>query len=551
MNLEGDKRLNLQLRLDFSSAPTGEARQAGREDIESPSAVSEPERPANTRRIMEDVCERANLKEALRQVRSNKGSAGVDGMTVDQLGDYLKQHWPAIREQLLNGTYEPKPVRRVEIPKPDGGGVRKLGIPTVLDRFIQQAVMQVLQRQWNPTFSHHSYGFRPRRSAHQAVAQAQQYIAQGYGWVIDLDLEKFFDRVNHDKLMGQIAKRVEDKRLLKLIRAFLNAGVMENGLVSPSVEGTPQGGPLSPLLSNLVLDELDQELERRGHRFVRYADDCNIYVRSERAGQRVMESITRFITQKLKLKVNEAKSAVARPQERKFLGFSFTAGPDIKRTIAPKSLERFKQQNPGHHAQGQGRQHEDDNGRVGSVYAGLARLFRLLRNARGARRSHALGPAAIAGRSVASVENTTSPSCGTDRTASLWAVVQYGRQRPWPMVHRPEQSPLRRAFQCLLQIARSPLLDRSALAQPLEPPRYGPVCQVVWEGRSREAPPYPDPWPCAPRPIQDVSYHGEYWGHSGLVANISPPTRSARFGKSPVFGCRIPAVVRIMLRRLY
>src|SRR5207245_1087770 len=222
MHLEDDKRLNLQLRLDFSSAPTGEAWQAGREDIESSSAVSEPERPANTRRIMEDVCERANLKEALRQVKSNKGSAGVDGMTVDQLADYLKQHWPAIREQLLNGTYEPQPVRRVEIPKPDGGGVRKLGIPTVLDRFIQQA------------------------------------------------------------------------------------GMMENGLVSPSVEGTPQGGPLSPLLSNIVLDELDQELERRGHRFVRYADDCNIYVRSERAGQRVMESITRFITQKLKLKVNEA-----------------------------------------------------------------------------------------------------------------------------------------------------------------------------------------------------------------------------------------------------
>ena len=216
-------------------------------------------------------------------------------------------------------------------------------VPTVLDRFVQQAVMQVLQRRWNPTFSQHSYGFRPRRSAHQAVAQAQQYIAQGNGWVVDIDLEKFFDRVNHDKLMGQVAKRVEDKRLLKLIRAFLNAGVMENGLVSPSVEGTPQGGPLSPLLSNLVLDELDRELERRGHRFVRYADDCNIYVRSERAGQRVMESISRFITQRLKLKVNEAKSAVARPQERKFLGFSFTAGPDIKRTIAPKSLERFKQ----------------------------------------------------------------------------------------------------------------------------------------------------------------------------------------------------------------
>jgi RNA-directed DNA polymerase len=212
----------------------------------------------------------------------------------------------------------------------------------VLDRFVQQAVMQVLQKQWNPTFSQHSYGFRPHRSAHQAVARAQQYIAAGYSWVIDLDLEKFFDRVKHDKLMGQIAKRVDDRHCLKLIRAFLNAGVMEDGLVSPSVEGAPQGGPLSPLLSNLVLDELDRELELRGHRFVRYADDCNIYVRSERAGQRVMESIKRFITQKLKLEVNETKSAVARPQERKFLGFSFTAGPDTKRAIAPKSLERFK-----------------------------------------------------------------------------------------------------------------------------------------------------------------------------------------------------------------
>src|SRR5712672_3330193 len=292
---------------------------------------------------MEDACERANLKEALRQVRDNKGSAGIDRMTVDQLGDYLKQHGPAIREQLLNGTYEPKPVRRVEIQKPDGGGVRKLGIPTVLDRFVQQAVMQVLQKQWDPTFSQYSYGFRPRRSAHHAVARAQRYITQGYGWVIDLDLEKFFDRVNHDKLMGQIAKRVEDKRLLKLIRAFLNAGVMENGLVSPSVEGTPQGGPLSPLLSNLVLDELDRELEHRGHRFVRYADDCNIYVRSERAGQRVMESITHFITHRLKLQVNQAKSAVARPGQRKFLGFRFTGEREPRRRIAPKAIARCKE----------------------------------------------------------------------------------------------------------------------------------------------------------------------------------------------------------------
>src|SRR6266700_4099253 len=287
MDLRSDMRQNVQGELDFSSAPAGEAREAGREETESLSTVNEPESPVSTNRLMEEVCERENLKEALRRVKANKGSAGVDGMTVDEITGYLKQHWPAIREQLLNGTYEPKPVRRVEIPKPDGGGVRKLGIPSVLDRFIQQAVMQVLQRRWDRTFSDYSYGFRPGRSAHQAVAQAQQYIAEGHSWCVDFDREQFFDRVNHDKLMGQIAKRVEDKRLLKLIRAFLNAGVMENGLVSPSVEGTPQGGPLSPLLSNLVLDELDRELENRGHRFVRYADDCNIYVRSERAGQRV------------------------------------------------------------------------------------------------------------------------------------------------------------------------------------------------------------------------------------------------------------------------
>jgi len=341
MSLKDDKQRNIQMELDFSSALTGAARGVAGEETESWVVTSGSESPARTDRLMEEVVERENLKEALRQVKGNKGSAGVDGITVGQLTDYLKQHWPVIREQLLKATYEPKPVRRVEIPKPDGG-VRKLGIPTVLDRFIQQAVMQVLQRWWDSTFSDHSYGFRPGRSAHQAVAQAQQYIAAGYGWVIDLDLEKFFDRVNHDKLMGQIAKRVEDKRLLKLIRAFLNAGVMENGLVSPSVEGTPQGGPLSPLLSNLVLDELDRELERRGHRFLRYADDCNIYVRSQRAGQRVMEGITRFITHQLKLKVNETKSAVARPQERKFLGFSFSAGPEVKRIIASKALERFK-----------------------------------------------------------------------------------------------------------------------------------------------------------------------------------------------------------------
>jgi RNA-directed DNA polymerase len=340
MDLRSDKRQNSQDKLGSSSAGPGEARETGGREAESLLAFNEDESPVDTERIMEEICEWENLKESMRQVKANKGSAGIDGKTVDELPDY--RDLLVIREQLLSGTYKPQPVKRVEIPKPDGG-VRKLGIPTVLDRFVQQAVMQVLQKRWDRTFSNSSYGFRPGRSAHQAVAQAQQYIAAGYGWVVDLDLEKFFDRVNHDKLMGQIAKRIRDKRLLKLMRAFLNAGVMENGLVSPSVEGTPQGGPLSPLLSNVVLDELDRELESRGHRFVRYADDSNIYVRSEQAGQRVMKSITRFIEHKLKLKVNEKKSAVARPQARKFLGFSFTGGPVIRRTIAPKAVERFKE----------------------------------------------------------------------------------------------------------------------------------------------------------------------------------------------------------------
>src|ERR1700756_41982 len=294
MSLKDDKQQNIQMELDFSSALTGAARGVAGEETESSVATSGSESPARTNRLMEEVCERENLKEALRQVKGNKGSAGVDGITVNQVTDYLQQHWPVILEQLLSGTYEPKPVRRVEIPKPDGG-VRKLGIPTVLDRFIQQAVMQVLQRRWDRTFSDHSYGFRPGRSAHQAVAQAQQYIVEGHSWCVDLDLEKFFDRVNHDKLMGQIAKRVGDKRLLKLIRAFLKAGVMEGGLVSPVDEGTPQGGPLSPLLRNIVLDEFDREVERRHLRFARHADDSNIYVRSRRAGERVMESLTRFI----------------------------------------------------------------------------------------------------------------------------------------------------------------------------------------------------------------------------------------------------------------
>jgi RNA-directed DNA polymerase len=337
-----DKRQKNQLVLAFMEESRSEAPTASVEGTESSAGKRGTESPAITEQLMEEVCERENCKQALQRVKANKGSAGVDGMTVQQLPEYLKQHWPAVREQLLSGTYKPQPVRRVEIPKPDGG-IRKLGIPTVLDRFIQQAVMQVLQGRWDRTFSDHSYGFRPGRSAHQAVAKAQQYIAEGYRWCVDLDLEKFFDRVSHDKLMARIETRVSDRRTLKLIRAFLRAGVMEGGLVSPVDEGTPQGGPLSPLLSNIVLDEFDRELERRGLRFARYADDSNIYVRSRRAGERVMASITRFITTKLKLKVNQQKSAVARPWERKFLGFSFTWNREPRRRIAPKAVLRFKE----------------------------------------------------------------------------------------------------------------------------------------------------------------------------------------------------------------
>ena len=337
-----DKRQKNQLVLAFLEEDRGEAPKGLWEGTESSAGKRGIESPAIAERLMEEVCERENCKQAWKRVKANKGSAGVDGMTVQQLPEFLKQHWPAIREQLLSGTYKPQPVRRVEIPKPDGG-VRKLGIPTVLDRFIQQAVMQVLQGRWDRTFSDHSYGFRPGRSAHQAVEQAQQYIAEGYRWCVDLDLEKFFDRVSHDKLMARIETRVSDRRMLKLIRSFLKAGVMEGGLVSPVDEGTPQGGPLSPLLSNIVLDEFDRELERRDLRFARYADDSNIYVRSRRAGERVMASITRFITTKLKLKVNQQKSAVSRPWERKFLGFSFTSNREPKRRIAPKAVVRFKE----------------------------------------------------------------------------------------------------------------------------------------------------------------------------------------------------------------
>ena len=335
------QRQNIQYSLVLEPKSRGETPAGGYPRAEPFVAKPAPESPAVTEQLMEEVCDGENLQSAWKRVRRNQGSPGVDGMTIDDAKGYLREHWPSIRSQLLNGTYQPQPVKRVEIPKPDGG-VRKLGVPSVVDRLIQQAVLQVLQEQWDPTFSEHSYGFRPGRSAHQAVAQAQRYVAEGYNVVVDLDLEKFFDRVNHDCLMARVAARISDKRVLKLIRVFLTAGVMEDGLVLPVDEGTPQGGPLSPLLSNLMLDDLDKELTRRGHRFCRYADDCNIYVRSHRAGERVMASVSRFLTRKLRLKVNETKSAVARPEERKFLGFSIS-NDGGERRIAPKALEKFKE----------------------------------------------------------------------------------------------------------------------------------------------------------------------------------------------------------------
>ncbi len=336
-------------------------------------AKSATENSAFTEQLMEEVCDRENLERAWKRVQRNKGSPGVDGVTIDDAKAFLRKHWPNIRSQLLDGNYQPQPVKRVEIPKPDGG-VRKLGVPRVVDRLIQQVVLQVLQERWDPTFSEHSYGFWPGRSAHQAVAQAQRYIADGYNVVVDLDLEKFFDRVNHDILMARVAARIPDKRVLRLIRAFLIAGVMEDGLVKSVDEGTRQGGPLSPFLSNIVLDDLDKELARRGHRFCRYADDCNIYVRSHRAGERVMASI-----------------------------WSFAAS--ASRSSPHRSLP---------------------------------------------------------------VHRRDSGACLDTRRFNTHYEITYSTLLVFP------------ESMCLCQL------------NSIEPPWYGPVCPVVWEGRRRETPPYPD-----------------------------------------------------------
>jgi len=317
---------------------TGEKKER---EQQASTAVKEKTQP-EAERLLEEVLRRENMLKALRRVRSNKGAPGIDGMTVEELVPYLKAEWPRIREELLKGTYRPKPVRQVEIPKPNGNGLRPLGIPTVLDRMIQQAILQVLTPIFDLHFSNSSYGYRPERCGQDAVRAAQGYVAAGYRFVVDLDLEKFFDRVNHDVLMARVARRVKDKRLLRLLRRYLESGVMVGGVIQEREEGTPQGGPLSPLLSNILLDDLDKELERRGHRFCRYADDCNIYVRSKAAGERVMESISRFLEKRLRLKVNREKSAVDRPWRRDFLGYTMTWHRQPKLKVSADSMQRIR-----------------------------------------------------------------------------------------------------------------------------------------------------------------------------------------------------------------
>ena len=327
----------------LASKNEGEARRVSGKGIQLSIAFKEPEILREESKLMEAICDRENLNKAYKNVLKNKGSAGIDGMTIDELLPYLREHGQRIKAQLLDGTFKFQPVKEVQIPKPGSKGTRKLGIPTVIDRFVCQAILQVLQEHFDPKFSNHSYGFRPGKSAHQAISQAKEYIAEGYDIVVDIDLEKFFDKVNHDKLMSEIAKTVRDKRLLKLIRQLLTAGVLSNGPVQSSDQGTPQGNPLSPLLSNIMLDLLDKELEGRGHKFCRFVDDCNVYVRSRRAGERVMKSLTSFIEKKLKLKVNREKSAVDSVYRRSFVGFSFFNFTHLKIRLSPKTIKRFKE----------------------------------------------------------------------------------------------------------------------------------------------------------------------------------------------------------------
>ncbi len=363
-----------QLELDLEG--WGEAPE-GQQSGEAGRAGHGRERSGSDCLLMEQVVARENAEAALKRVRRNKGSPGIDGMTVDELLPYLREHWCRIREQLLAGTYQPSAVKRQLIPK-SGGGERQLGIPTVLDRFVQQLFLQVLQPIFDPTFSEHSHGFRPGRRAHNAVREAQQYIQEGRRWVVDVDLEKFFDRVHHDVLMGKLENRIGDRRMLRMIRRFLMAGIMADGVVVERHEGTPQGGPLSPLLANVLLDEVDKELERRGHRFVRYADDCNVYVRSKRAGERAL-AVLRQMYAKLRLRINEEKSAVARVWGRKFLGYSFWVAPGkaVKARVAPKALEEMKQCIREITSRSGGRSMEQVCGRLAAYLRGWKEYFKL------------------------------------------------------------------------------------------------------------------------------------------------------------------------------
>jgi group II intron reverse transcriptase/maturase len=335
------------------------------------------ERSGSNDLLMEQVIARENAIGALKRVRRNKGSPGMDGMTVDERTPYLREHWPSLREQLLAGTYQPSAVKRQLIPKSDGG-TRALGIPTVLDRFVQQLFLQVLQPIFDPTFSEHSHGFRPGRRAHDAVCKAQSYIQDGRRWVVDVDLEKFFDRVNHDVLMGKLHNRIDDQRMLRIIRRYLAAGILADGVVVERHEGTPQGGPLSPLLANVLLDEVDKQLERRGHRFVRYADDCNVYVQSKRAGERVLAALRQMYAD-LRLRINEEKSAVARVWDRKFLGYSFWVAPGkkVKRRVAPKALEEMKQRVRQITSRSGGRSMEQVCTELGQYLRGWKEYFKL------------------------------------------------------------------------------------------------------------------------------------------------------------------------------
>jgi RNA-directed DNA polymerase len=336
-----ETRQPIQLELNLESGVPSEARIVSIQGVAAVSAEKEIESQVKSVGLMVKILEEQTMRRAWKKIKANKGSAGIDGIRIEEFENYFETLWPELKGKLERGEYQPQPVRRMEIGKPDGGK-RQLGIPTVLDRVIQQAMLEVLQPIWEQRFHKHSYGFRPGKSAHQAVNQAQAYIREGYRWVVDIDLEKFFDRVNHDRLMSRLSEVIGDKALLKLVRAYLNAGVMIEGVKRFSTEGTPQGGPLSPLLANVVLNELDWELENRGLKFVRFADDCNIYVRSRKAAERVMKSVGRFIEGKLKLRINAQKSAAARPWDRKILGFSFTRAKESKKRIATKSLEKFK-----------------------------------------------------------------------------------------------------------------------------------------------------------------------------------------------------------------